>query len=234
MLWALLLAVSESINWTYVLVGLFAAGGAGGLMHSIHVAANKKEEEPKKRRDVVDEFNKSYERLVTELPTSNTEELYGDSEKWIDAHEFKGAKYQFLKEGKTRQVHVNPHAIRSNVLHKENYPTIIVVEDGVESQYHGIVFHGRTRMMFNADPTVNANVYAETSSPLSVYLIPDAPLEHPRRPLAIDRPDPLKSFFEVVFKRPVVGVLSGLGFVAKRTPVLSCLLFDPNEEGKES
>jgi len=226
MSWALLIAAVEAINWWYVLTVLFGIGGASGILHAFH---NHTKSLPPET-DL--EKSQGWKRGKLDVVVSgNQTQSEIDWDDWMDAHwhTFKGMKYKYLKGGKptdTRQIHVNPHAIRTNAIHGTDYPTIIVVENGVESQYHAVKCHGSSQMTYHSDPDVKANVYMETLEDISVYRNPNSPQFHPRHPMnSGSLTKSTKIFLEAVFVSPVKRVLAGFGFVARKTPLLSCVIY---------
>ncbi len=131
-------------------------------------------------------------------------------------------------EGPKRYVHVNPHAIRTNVQKGVNYPTAIIVDEhGKEHQFHGVMLYGPAGLLFDAKPGLNANVYIETNAKVVALRNKSAPQHHPRGPLeekVVCRSCSITGFFAGFFS----GFARRLGIIARHTPVLSCLMFDPD------
>lgn len=78
-----------------------------------------------------------------------------------------------LPAGKLRQVCVSKKAIQENMRTGKNYPTVLVVENGIPKEYHAANVNG----MLQFDPNrtdLPAKVFIETTDELTVFINPRA------------------------------------------------------------
>lgn len=91
--------------------------------------------------------------------------------------------------GKVRQVCVSRPAIQENLKTGKNYPTALVVEDGIPKEYHAVNITGTLR--FDATRTdLPAKVFIETDAEFDAFIDPEAEqtyLHLPHKPFFLSR-----------------------------------------------
>jgi len=73
--------------------------------------------------------------------------------------------------GKTRFVCVNRSAIAANMKDNKNYPSVLVVEDGVVSEFHAADVNGNLKYEDRTD--LPAKVFVETTEEVVAYTDPE-------------------------------------------------------------
>jgi len=113
-----------------------------------------------------------------------------------------------FESGKVRQICVSRAAIFENMRTGKNYPTVLVVDDGIPKEYHAVNTTGTLRF----DATRNdlpAKVFIETDAEFDAFIDPEAEptyLSLPRKP-----------FFLVRWMSNLKAVFLGL-------PIVSCFV----------
>jgi len=164
--------------------------------------------------------------------------IINDEVKSLDLSKYDGWERVHFPEGTQKYIHVNRHAIMRNMKEDANYPTIIVLEEGVEHQYHHAVMFGAVSLEFDRYPQsegVRANVYMETHGKILCFKDPLGPsflTLDPRKPddsVSDPRYRRLGKFVKNVIKFPFVLFRNTFMTIVVNTPVLECLV-DPERK----
>lgn len=84
--------------------------------------------------------------------------------------------HKFFRNGIIRIIHVNRRAIYINLKYKKNYPTCIVIDNGIKEEFHSVFIQGASILKFDTENS-QANVYLVTTSEIKGTIEDNSPRE---------------------------------------------------------